>query len=268
MKEAITRLYDDFFRDYITSMKNNYSSKCFRKIQNEVLFEIIKLIRSKKADDIRILSLGCGPCIDELELTEKFRMVKITGVDLSKRFISYCSRKLPDHEFFVSDIFSFLRKRAAKGKYDLIMANFGVINHFSSEELELFFRLAKRSLSDEYGFLFISFLNKYALNEMIYFTLKLDFKNVKRRFKTYHKGFGERKVNIFFYSTKKVKNLLKKCEFEILFLKGAGLIIPPPFSSLSKHKLIVKVLCNIEKAVGVNRCFSFLSDLTIVVSKG
>lgn len=239
-------------------MKENPTALCYRHIHLDFLFNLINKIGFRHP---RILDLGCGPCFDLQILARHFEKVNITGVDLARPFIERCRYSLPQGDFLNIDIFDFLQ--TTSGSWDIIISNFGVINFFPPSKINLFFELINTKLSDK-GILFISFLNKIALNEIMHFILTLNFKKVLRRFQTNHKGFNEKELRVYFYTIPYIRSIARRHNLKPYKIKGAGWIVPPPYVK-TKRKLI-NLLCFIEKKFPVS-LLAYLSDFSIITFK-
>jgi len=252
----VGKFYEKYSKQYISSMKNNYVALCYRHIHLNFLIEIMNKISSKY---LRILDLGCGPCFDLKFLVDSLRKIDITGVDLTKSFIEHCENLLPEGKFFNTDIMEFLQNTSQT--WDIIISNFGVINHFPPTEIRNFFELVSSRLSED-GFLFVSFLNKLPLNEIIYFLLRFNFKNLFRRFYINQKGFNDEEIYVYFYTINYIKSVTKKLDIELYKLRGVGWIIPPPYTKVNKR--LIKFLCFIEKQFTLP-LIAYISDFSIIV---
>ncbi len=254
----IGKFYEKYSDQYISSMKSNYIALCYRRIHLNFLLNFINKTHLKHP---RILDLGCGPCFDLKFLASCFKRPDITGVDLAKSFIEHCKYSLPQGNFLNIDILDFLQTTSQT--WNIIISNFGVINHFSPIEIRSFFRLVSDKLSND-GILFISFLNKVALNEIIYFLLTLNFNKILRRFHTIHEGFNSEKLKVYFYTISYIRSIAKRFNLEPCGLRGVGWIIPPPYVRINKE--LIKLLYSIEKQLPLP-LFAYLSDLSIIVLK-
>ena len=258
----IGKFYEKYNKQYISSMKNNCVALCYRHIHLNFLIEVIKKMPSK---DLHILDLGCGPCfdlkflLDKLKLVDNFRKIDVTGVDLTKSFIEYCKNLLPEGKFFNIDIIEFLQNTSQT--WNIIISTFGVINHFPPKKIKKFFALTSSKLCEN-GILFISFLNKLAINEIIYFLLKFKFNKISRRSYVNQKGFNNEEIDIYFYTINYIKSITEKLNLELHTIKGIGWIIPPPYVRINKK--IIKFLCFFEKIFSLP-IFAYISDFSIVI---
>jgi len=257
----VKKFYEKYSRQYIASMKNNYVALCYRHILQNLLMEIIKNITPSK--HLRILDLGCGPCFDLKFLADNLREVDITGVDLAETetFIEYCKKLLPEGQFFNIDIIKFLQSTSQT--WDIIISNFGVINHFSPSQIRNFFELASSKLTRD-GILFIAFLNKLPINEITYFLLSFKFDKILRRFSINQKGFDNERIDIYFYTINYIKSVTKKLNLELYKLRGVGWIIPPPYVKMNKN--LIKIFCYIENHLPLS-LFAYVSDFSIMIFK-
>ena len=67
-----------------------------------------------------------------------------------------------------------------KEKFDLLFSNFGGLNCLSKQDLKEFLNNSKSILKPQ-GMLALVIMPKYCIWEQLYFFLKGDFKNMKRR---------------------------------------------------------------------------------------
>lgn len=246
-------------------MKTNKISRFYRQTNVRELQKALNIALSEcgsNGNNLSVLEIGCGPCIDLYYLLRKnkevIQRIDFTGVDLSSKFIQECRKNFGNFNFIVSDAIEFLSN--SNRTWHFIITSFGVINHFNPEELSDFFKVVSSKLETG-GLIFISFLNRFALNEWIYFLFTGKLKSMFRRLQNTHVGFDNELVNQYYYSLRYIKKTLKETGYSVLWSSGAGIFVPPPYVNVKKRTFNTLVL--VENFI--RPFFYVLSDLSIVV---
>lgn len=90
----------DFFNKCACSWDNDKNELDLHKIKTAV----IPLLDLK--DDDTILDVACGTGIFIETLKEKYKNIKITGIDFAQNMIDKAMKKFPDTDFIVTDVVS------------------------------------------------------------------------------------------------------------------------------------------------------------------
>jgi len=90
----------DFFNKCACSWDNDKNELDLHKIKTAV----IPLLDLK--DDDTILDVACGTGIFIETLKEKYKNIKVTGIDFAQNMIDKAMRKFPDTNFIVTDVIS------------------------------------------------------------------------------------------------------------------------------------------------------------------
>jgi demethylmenaquinone methyltransferase/2-methoxy-6-polyprenyl-1,4-benzoquinol methylase len=90
----------DFFNKCACSWDNDKNKLDLHKIKTAV----IPLLDLK--DDDTILDVACGTGIFIETLKEKYKDIKVTGIDFAQNMIDKAMRKFPDTNFIVTDVVS------------------------------------------------------------------------------------------------------------------------------------------------------------------
>ncbi|GAB1402250.1 methyltransferase domain-containing protein [Elusimicrobiota bacterium] len=88
----------DFFNKHACSWDDNKNTADTNKIETFVL----PLLDLKKEDII--LDIGCGTGILIKSIKQKYKNIKITGIDFAQNMIDQAVKKFPDTDFIVSDV--------------------------------------------------------------------------------------------------------------------------------------------------------------------
>jgi SAM-dependent methyltransferase len=148
-----------------------------------------------------------------------------------------------------------------RGKYDLVFSNFGGLNCIDEIELERLFKAVEEILKPGGRFVGV-IMPRFCLWEMVYFFLKGRFREAFRR-----KGCGPAEVALqgvpvktWYYSPKQIKRLAGN--MEMVAIRPIGLALPPSGleSFFKNRKRVLKFLFRLEKMIGRNAFFAWISD--------
>ena len=238
--------------------KNYDNVFTFSKIgsaQRKSVFRYLKPIIST-SKKLSILELNCGTGEDAIRLANLGHLVLAT--DISKNMIDLAMTKesLENLDFKIQDI-NTISNQTFQKQFDLIFSNFGGLNCLSKIELETFLKTSKDLLTPN-GKLVMIIMPKFCLWERLYFYLKGDFKNARRRHteKSIPANVDGVKVPTWYYNPKEIISLTKT-QYKPKRIKPIGISIPPSYleaSFLSKRPFL-DILIGLEKIIG----FPFLA---------
>ncbi|EDP71046.1 hypothetical protein FBALC1_01142 [Flavobacteriales bacterium ALC-1] len=229
-------------KDFDIASKNYDATFTFSnvgKAQREIVYKYLydTIVQDKK---LSVLELNCGTGEDAKHFAELGHNVIAT--DISEGMISVAKSKtqLKNLEFSVLDINKINTAKFEK-KFDFIFSNFGGFNCLSKTQLETFFENAK-DLLEPNGKIVVVLMPKKCFWERLYFTLKGDFKNAKRRQnkEAVIANVDGINVNTWYYNPKDISTLTETI-FSIKNIKPIGLTIPPSYlenSFLAKKPLL------------------------------
>lgn len=235
--------FDEYAKDYDTVFTYSEIGKAQRKRVYHFLKEGI-LTNS----NLNILELNCGTGEDARYFFEKGHRVLAT--DISSEMINVANEKHQNTSilFQVKDITKITSETFSE-KFDLIFSNFGGLNCLSPQELEKFISVSFSLLKPK-GKMALVIMPKFCLWERLYFTLKGEFRKVKRR-NTNNAVLANVegvKVPTWYYNPKEVVSLASN-HYNTIAIKPIGLKIPPSYleSFFSNKKGFLKMLIWAEK---------------------
>ncbi len=200
---------------------------------------------------LSILELNCGTGEDAIRLAKMGHQVLAT--DISEGMIQVAKTKQYDRncQFRTLDITS-LSKASFTNQFDVIFSNFGGFNCLSQKDIQTFFETAS-SILVKNGRIILVIMPKNTLWERIYFSMKGQFKNAKRRNTTDSVSVNVegKNVNTWYYNPNDIIPLASN--FSLEKIKPIGIWIPPSYlqTSLLGKKVSLRILSFLEN------CFSF-----------
>jgi len=156
----------------------NFTFSNIGKAQRRMVFKYLKPIVNE-TKKLSILELNCGTGEDAIRFAKLDHTVLAT--DISEGMIKVAKAKTNSKNltFRTLDINS-INENTFSTTFDFIFSNFGGFNCLSKTELDLFFKKAAKLLNPG-GKIVLIIMPKHCLWERLYFTIKGDFKNAKRR---------------------------------------------------------------------------------------
>lgn len=223
------------------------------KAQRRMVFKYLNPIihQDKK---LSILELNCGTGEDAIQFSKLGHHVIAT--DISEGMINVAKAKSKNVSFRIQDI-NTLHEKSFETKFDVIFSNFGGFNCLSTTEIETFFKTASRLLHPN-GKIVLVIMPKHCLWEKLYFSLKGDFKNAKRRQSTasVFANVEGIKVKTWYYNPEDILQR-SKSSFKKENIKPIGFAIPPSY--LEKSFLSKQPFLSILKSVDTIMTGSFWS---------
>ena len=219
------------------------------KAQRQRVFKHLTISLSDTKSSI--LELNCGTGEDAIRLAKMGHQVLAT--DISEGMIQIAKTKQYDRncQFRTLDITA-LSKESFTHKFDVIFSNFGGFNCLDQKNIKTFFETTASILAKN-GRIILVMMPKNTLWERIYFSLKGQFKNAKRRNTTdsIRVNVEGENVNTWYYNPIDIIPLASK--FTLVKIKPIGLWIPPSYmeTSILGKKISVRILSFLEN------CFSF-----------
>ena len=220
-----------------------------------------KLIRNHFINSINknaknVLEINCGTGEDAIWLINQ--NYNVIATDISENMISIANTKVTHNEkiFEVLDCKE-IEKRFSPNSFDLIFSNFGGLNCLSQDELQLFFKSAKKILTEK-GQLILVIMPKNTLWEQFYFLLKGKFSLAYRRKKEMAiANVDGIHVKTYYYNPKNIATIISK-NYEIKNYKPIGFFIPPSYLEkfFKKRTKLLAILNFLENRI---TNFSFLS---------
>jgi SAM-dependent methyltransferase len=219
----MSEVFDSAAKTYDNDFTNTKIGKSQR---NQVWKYVNNYIEGKK--NLKILELNCGTGVDAVHFASLGHCV--TATDISLKMLEKAKQNQLDHQidFRVLDIAELNDDTFKEQNFDLIFSNFGGLNCLNSESLDRLGRQIPKLLSSQGTFIAVV-MPKWCLWEMVYLTLKGQFRNAFRRNRDYAMAHvsGEF-VKTWYYSPKQFKHLmgvkLKKEE-----IRPIGFFVPPSY---------------------------------------
>ncbi|WP_411767168.1 class I SAM-dependent DNA methyltransferase [Winogradskyella sp. A3E31] len=195
------------------------------KAQRRMVFKYLNPIiyQDKK---LSILELNCGTGEDGIRFSKLGHHVIAT--DISEGMITIAKSKTNTVAFKVQDI-NAITKETFNTTYDFIFSNFGGFNCLDKNEIQSFFKTAKDLLNPN-GKIVLVIMPKHCLWERLYFTLKGNFKESKRRHtaQSVLVDIGGVNVKTWYHNPKDIESIAKG-EYHINTVKPIGFTIPPSY---------------------------------------
>ena len=244
--------------DFDIAAKNYDNVFTFSKIgsaQRQRVFNYLNpIINTTKR--LSVLELNCGTGVDAIKLANLGHHVLATDISKSMIDIAKAKETPKNLDFKIQDI-NTISNQTFQKQFDLIFSNFGGLNCLSKIELEAFIKTSKDLLTPN-GKLILVIMPKLCLWERLYFYLKGDLKNAKRRHtkESVLANVDGVKVPTWYYNPKEIISLTKP-QYKPERLKPIGISVPPSYfepSFLSKRPFL-DILIGFEKIIG----FSFLA---------
>ncbi|NMH86662.1 class I SAM-dependent methyltransferase [Flavivirga algicola] len=245
--------------DFDIAAKNYDNVFTFSKIgraQRNRVYSYLNPIINNTTKKLSILELNCGTGADAIKLANLGHSVLAT--DISKAMIDVAKAKeTPKNlDFKIQDI-NTISSQTFQTQFDLIFSNFGGLNCLSKKELEAFIKTSKDLLTPNGKLVFV-IMPRFCIWERLYFYLKGDLTNAKRRRsnKSVLANIDGIKVPTWYYNPKEIISLAKP-QYKPEKIKPIGISVPPSYleaSFISKRPLL-DLLIGIEKIFN----FSFLA---------
>jgi ubiquinone/menaquinone biosynthesis C-methylase UbiE len=217
----------------------------------------------------KVLELNAGTGVDALFLASKGMTVYAT--DISEEMINVLKAKVKSKKAeneITAEIISFdeIEKITETG-FDATVSNFGglnCINDFSKLSGDLAAKLNPR------GKFIAVVMNKYCPWEMLYYMLRLDFRNAFRRLNKngVMAELNGNKVLTFYFTPKEFAKKLEE-NFSVEKIYTLGYNTPPPYLAgiYNKVKPVVKLFMKIDELIKGIFPFNRLGDHFILVMK-
>ena len=251
---------DKIADEYDNAERSNYIIHWMRSIVQDIY---LRYFHSGQ----ELLELNSGTGIDAIYLAQKG--IKVFATDISPKMIGILHGKVKDaglEDFITAETYSFSEiGRIERKDFDGIISNFGGLNcirDFTRLSSDLASRLKG-------GGKFIAVvMNKFCPWEIIYYLLKLDFKNAFRRF---HKGgiladFNGEKVQTFYFFPKQFARYFND-NFIIEKIYTLALYTPSPYlmGIYVRFKWFVKLMMRIDNVIKGVFPFNRFGDHFILV---
>jgi ubiquinone/menaquinone biosynthesis C-methylase UbiE len=241
--------------------KVNPIIRWMRDIVHDVYF------RYFKAGD-SLLELNSGTGIDAIYLAE--HRINIYATDISPKMQSYLLKKLEDDPTLKDKItarpYSFYEiDKVDKDNFDGVISNFGGLNCISNFD-KLRDDLIQKTKPGAYFIAVV--MNKVCPWEILYFSLKFNFKKAFRRFKKegIDGAIDDQFVKTFYFTPKEFGNKFKPY-FKINRIYTLGLYTPSPYmyGIYNRIKPIVTLWMIIDKFIKGIFPFNRIGDHFIIV---
>ena len=206
--DAVELYYDHDASDF---EKRYWSNPALQKIR-QAFREILKSLPFGRA-----LEIGCGPGIDIAHLATIFPEKDLYGIDISGEMVRHASakleaKKLENARVLVANTDN-LPDLFSQEQFDLIFVFFGALNTVPDLEkaTEKIFSVLSRD-----GHVFVSFVNKFYLAEVLIQLLKGRPRSAFRRFRRSWGGYSENKyLDSKCYSPRQIRRIFLHHAYEI-----------------------------------------------------
>ncbi len=256
------------FDHIASSYDNEFTQSPIGLLQRKEVWKYLsKTIHNKK--NLDILEFNCGTGEDAIYLASKNHSV--TATDISSEMIKIVAKKAQllklegNIETAICDINS-ITDATFKKKYDILFSNFGGFNCIDHQTLNRISSILSSYLKKN-GVLVLVIMPRWCLWEIIYFILKLDFKNAFRRFKNNAvlARVGNLQVKTWYYTKKELKKIFIN-EFEYIESKPIGIAIPPSYLNrfFKNKKIFLRIFYSVEKILNQLPFLSNFSDHLLI----
>jgi len=209
------------------------------KAQRQKVYKSINPILNQNRK-LSILELNCGTGEDAIRFARLGHEVLATDISEGMIKVAKAKTNSKNLSFKIQDINS-IDENSFDTQFDFIFSNFGGLNCLSKNQLESFFKKSTYLLKPS-GKMTLIIMPKNCLWERLYFSLKGNFKNAKRRQTNKSvianvEGFA---VKTWYYNPEDIK-ILTSTFYNIKKIKPIGLTIPPSYlenSFLSKRPIL------------------------------
>jgi len=218
----------------------NFTFSNIGKAQRRMVFKYLKPIVNE-TKKLSILELNCGTGEDAIRFAKLDHTVLAT--DISEGMIKVAKAKTNSKNltFRTLDINS-INENTFSTTFDFIFSNFGGFNCLSKTELDLFFKKAAKLLNPG-GKIVLIIMPKHCLWERLYFTIKGDFKNAKRRNTKSNITANVEGVAVktWYYNPEEIVSLTAS-QYDTNTIRPIGITIPPSYlenSFLAKKPFMI-----------------------------
>jgi ubiquinone/menaquinone biosynthesis C-methylase UbiE len=218
---------------------------------------------------LELLELNCGTGEDALLFSEKG--FNIVATDVSTEMLKVTEQKVQQFsmQHRISsrylDLESFDPSLFDK-KFDLVFSNFGGLNCISPSSLKSLLEKMTSVLSPHGRFIAV-IMPQFCFWESVYFSLKLRFNDVFRRWTTKEVSADFQGVNmgIWYYSPAQIKKE-SVSHFKTIAVLPIGIALPPSYLEIffAKRKGLLRCLNRIEKIISRWSFFSAMADHYII----
>ncbi len=214
---AIATAFDRLAPTYDTQWTNAASGR----LQREAVWRVMD---SVVVPGMRVLDLGCGTGKDALHLVSLG--ADVDAIDASPEMVRVACDKGVRAEV------RHIESLCAKGKYDLVLSNFGALNCVG--DLKAFGRTLVRLVKPD-GIALLCLLNRFCMWETAFYSSHGKWKKSLRRLqRTSRAGIG---VDVYYHSSRHLRAALAP-EFTLRSETGIGISVPPSYGpELSPHWL-------------------------------
>ena len=256
--------FDQAAIGYDTNFTFSQIGKAQREIVHKYLDEIFPGNKQ-----INILELNCGTGEDAIYFAK--RGYSVLATDISINMLNVARQKVESENLNNNiklrqmDILK-IRDENFEHKFDLIFSNFGGLNCIDSSGLEKFSYSIKKHLNKSGRLIFV-IMSDYCIWEKIYFLIKLNFKESKRR-----KNKSGVKANLdgsnvrtYYYSPREIEKVFNH-SFNLISKKPVGFFIPPSYlnKSFSQRPKAFNFLKKLESTFYKYSFLSSFSDHFII----
>lgn len=239
----MSEVFDSASKTYDNDFTNTKIGKSQR---NQVWKYVNHYIKEK--NNLKILELNCGTGVDAVRFASIGH--RVTATDISPNMLKKAERNKLNHriDFRILDITQLDAATFEERDFDLIFSNFGGLNCLNDESLERLGREIPKLLSSHGRFMAV-IMPKWCLWEIVYLTLKGQFRNVFRRNKDYAMAHvaGEF-VKTWYYSPNQFKHLMG-VKLQKEEIRPIGFFVPPSYMEhfFSKRTSLYSIFQSLEE---------------------
>jgi len=216
--------------------------------QRRQVYKVLLPFLSKKHS---VLEVNGGTGEDAVFLASHCQTVLTT--DISPEMVALAESKTRGLHNVSTDVLD-LNDLASlqEGDYSLIFSNFGGLNCLSPKEVGLFLKNACDLLSTN-GMIIAVIMGRKTLWERLYFTLKRDGENKRRRrgSSPVESNVKGKMVKTWYYSPSEIKTLLPP-SLRCVKIRPIGLLVPPSYlqTFFNQKKVFLNVLYFLDGLLG------------------
>jgi ubiquinone/menaquinone biosynthesis C-methylase UbiE len=248
--------------DYDAHEYNNIILKWMRCIVQSVYLKYLK-----EGDDVLELNAGTG--IDAVFLAQ--RSINVYATDISNEMVTIIKGKVKTNGLegkISAETVSFNQISDVKSNnFKAVLSNFGglnCVNNFTKLNTDLSAKL------NSGGYFIAVVMNKFCPWEILFYSLKLDFKNAFRRFKKAGVDaiLNGEKVRTYYYSPSEFGRFFKE-NFRTEKIYTLGHFTPPPYLDGVYYKLkpVSSLFMKLDNTFKGIPFFNYFGDHFIIILK-
>ncbi|WP_153797734.1 class I SAM-dependent DNA methyltransferase [Foetidibacter luteolus] len=210
---------------------SDFTATRIGKLQRDKVWKLLLPVLNRYQKPLNILELNCGTGEDAVRLAALGHYVCAT--DASAAMIEQARQKASGQNIqggLELQVCSFANISAAFANrhFDLVLSNFGGLNCIDDKEMQVLCN-SLSTLTTNGAVLVFVVMGRFCLWEMLYYTVKLDFKRAFRRLQkfTLFKA-GENQLPVYYYHPWTLQKIFRQ-HFKKQQVNPVGFFVPPSY---------------------------------------